>query len=585
MKKSVKTILASVLSAAVLAAGVGLGMHQISAPSVPAGFQEAPTVTDGSTEPTLNGLLGHLKNMTAVPHEAGSDRNAVVREYLANELRKLGYEPVRESYSLTVEDIVDIEKTHRNPFRLDEQEIRDYANMGDRETLELQNLTVKLDAPDTDEAVVVVAHYDSVKFGPGAADDLLSVTAILESLREADKIAAPKNDVYILFSDGEEQGLLGAACFVDDHPELKDKVRFVVNFEARGNQGAQIMFETSDNNLELVRHYKKAVPDPVSLSIGTAVYRMMSNDTDLSEFFLDGYAGLNFACIEGAEVYHTAQDNFDTLNRGTAQHYLDTVSSVLNYVRTADLSSVAADQDGVFFPLLRGNLVLMSATTARVIAAAAALLAAVWIVFLLLRRKVRSRDLLKVLGVQLGAMAVTGLLGLGVVKIAGLITGPMTSRQYLGWGPAMPIFLIMLAVGLAVTVLGLIWIGRKLRNPLAVTAGVMPLLTVLAAGTAVAFNAASYLFSLPLLALLIFALLYLLLKKRNSAASVVGAVGLVVIGLLALLLFVPIVYLVYVALAFPAVPVAAALAVIPLSVAAASAAGLLHPAQPESDLV
>ncbi len=61
-------------------------------------------------------------------------------------------------------------------------------------------------------AILLTAHYDSAWAGPGAADDGAGVAAILEIARMAADFPAFDNDVIFLFSDSEENGLIGARC-------------------------------------------------------------------------------------------------------------------------------------------------------------------------------------------------------------------------------------------------------------------------------------------------------------------------------------------------------------------------------------
>ena len=69
---------------------------------------------------------------------------------------------------------------------------------------------------------MLVAHYDSVPDGPGAADNGASVAATLETLRVIKTQAPLQNDLICLFTDSEEVGLLGAQAFVDQHPWAKE---------------------------------------------------------------------------------------------------------------------------------------------------------------------------------------------------------------------------------------------------------------------------------------------------------------------------------------------------------------------------
>ena len=95
-----------------------------------------------------------------------------------------------------------------------------------------------------------VAHYDSVPSGPGAGDDAASVAAILETIRALKAGATPlRNDLIVLFTDGEELGLLGAKGFVETYPALRD-IKVTLNFDMRGDYGPSVMFQ--DQRAQLV---------------------------------------------------------------------------------------------------------------------------------------------------------------------------------------------------------------------------------------------------------------------------------------------------------------------------------------------
>ena len=56
-------------------------------------------------------------------------------------------------------------------------------------------------------------HYDSVPTSFGASHDGLGISVMLETLRTLKARVELRNDVVLLFSDGEEIGLLGAKAF------------------------------------------------------------------------------------------------------------------------------------------------------------------------------------------------------------------------------------------------------------------------------------------------------------------------------------------------------------------------------------
>lgn len=569
MNARTKRWAAGLLALLTLCIGIYLGYAQICAPKMPAEFEEK-TVTLEEVQgegPSLNMMLSHLKILSQRMHVAGSAAQGEVHQYLVSQIQEMGYQPIVESYSLTPYQIYEIEKTHRNHQDdvYDEAEIRDYADMPEgKETLDLKNVLVRLDAPGTDRGVLIMAHYDSVKFGPGASDDLISVTALMESLRNLSGKEL-KNDLYFLFTDGEEQGLLGAACFVDAHPELKDRLAFVVNIESRGQRGALLMFETTQNNLGLMDVYNQGVPQKVSFSIATAVYQMMSNDTDLSEFMLAGYPGLNFACIEGAEVYHTENDTFEGIDRNTAYHYLNTATQFTEYLATAELPDVTSTQDAVFFPLTSGNLVIMSATTAQILGFVTAALGILTIALLCVKRRIRLRALLQAALLQIGLIGGFFLICWGIVRIAISSAGLTTMREYLTWAGSTPLFLILMAAGILILGALMIFLCRKSLSPAEKMAGMLPLLILGSIGLAIGFNAASYLFSIPLALLSIGLMLYTLLPKGNA---IIAGIGAVLFTLIVLLLYVPIAYLFYIAMALPMAPVAIAFGMIPITISA-----------------
>ena len=141
-----------------------------------------------------------------------------------------------------------------------------------------------------ESAFLLVAHYDSVPTGPGASDDGAGVATMLETARALKAGPLLKNDVILLFTDGEERGLLGAQAFANDHPWASD-VSVVLNLEARGNTGAARLFETSDDNGWIMAQFAEAVPYPIANSGSTAGYKLSGSDTDLTVFMDAGCAG------------------------------------------------------------------------------------------------------------------------------------------------------------------------------------------------------------------------------------------------------------------------------------------------------
>jgi len=113
----------------------------------------------------------------------------------------------------------------------------------------------------------------------------------------------------------------------------------------------------------------------------------MPNSTDLAVFLREGYRGMNFAMIEGAEHYHMPTDNYENLNKNSAYHYLITATATSDMAANIDLTQLDADGDGFYFSFVPGRLFVMTMAAARVAASVLLVLAVAWIVWTLKRGK------------------------------------------------------------------------------------------------------------------------------------------------------------------------------------------------------
>ncbi len=289
---------------------------------------EPPPAVDANapaTEFSAARAMREVREIAKRPHPLGSAENDRVREYLVGRFRELGANP--EVQTVTV--------ARHIPFGPDTWAV---AN----------NLIAKIPGTHPTGAVMIVAHYDSVPSGPGAGDDAASVAAILETIRALKAGATPlRNDLMVLFTDGEELGLLGAKGFVETYPGLRN-IKVVLNFEMRGDYGPSMMFQASAHDSWLIDQLAAAAPFPYATSAAAAVYKRLPNDTDLTVFLDAGMAGMNFAAAGGITRYHTALDNADLLNQRTLQHQGTYALSMAQRFGSIDLNDPRTD-DAVFF--------------------------------------------------------------------------------------------------------------------------------------------------------------------------------------------------------------------------------------------
>lgn len=378
-----KKIVVSVAMVVILCLGVFVGVLQIKPNLRPA---------DAAEDAAFQSVLEDVSSITAVPHTAGSAENAVVRDFIRDRAGQLGFTAEVQPFKMDVKTLVaewvqryetgsDLYRQRMETYIAEgsyaslEEMVRGRMNAGTEDFLQLDNILIKIAGSAPTGSAMFVSHYDSVNTAPGAADDGLAVACMLQ-LMEKFAGKAPVNDVYLLITDGEENGLLGAAEFVKANPGYAQEVDVLFNFEARGNSGALLMFETAGNDYELVKRFSSSVPQPVALSVATAIYETMPNGTDFSEFKEAGYYGLNFAMIEGDENYHQPTDTLENLNKDTAYQYYQTMMALGDYFSGANLGEITHVQDASFFPLPLVGVLVIPGPLARVLGFVPLLLAA-----------------------------------------------------------------------------------------------------------------------------------------------------------------------------------------------------------------
>lgn len=546
-----------------LVVGLVLGYRQTLPPRAPAGHtEEAIAIAQAGAAPDFQLMLSHIKNMASEVHSVGSPGLARTQEYLMHQLTAMAYDYTVEDYLLPFTEVLDLlqqRAAYRNTTEDSTiEDIIERAGLEGAPGMPLRNIIVSLKAPDTAETIVFMAHTDSVKEGPGAFDDIVSVAALLEGLRSIQGHTFQRNLLFV-FTDGEEQGLLGAAKFVEDHPELKENTSLVINLEARGNAGALILFETTGNNLGMMQAYQEAVSHPFSLSIATAVYKTMQNDTDLSRFIMAGYPGINLAAIDGSWVYHTAYDNYDNFSRDSAFHYLDTVVGLVRHLALTPQVALAASQDAVQFPLLAGKIVVLPQNTANLLAFLALGLILLITAWLFRAKIVQAKHLLPAILQQTLILAISGALSFLLLQFMYQANQRDGSFAMVLYGNDGDLVFAGLLLGFSL-VLSLM--ARKAwktsDSPLSYALGMLLVPALLGVAAALLFPAGSYLFSLPVLA----GLLALVLRLWYRPLSALYA-GLACI--LFMLLYVPVVVLFYMALGIHATFLVVPIALLPLS--------------------
>lgn len=267
-----------------------------------------------------------LAVIAASPHPAASPRQTIVRRYLQDTMTAIGYSVAEQPFRFTIAEMVarqemlyaELNEPQRQAFDAElarvgaagsfEKEVRIRSGLQHGDSGQGTNLIATHRVPGAKGTVLFMAHYDSVGTSPGASDDGMAVASLLQLMRETIARNDAQNNIVFLFTDAEELGLLGAKHFVSQiSPAEREAINLVVNFEARGNQGIPLLFETSSQDYGLMKTLNKGVRNIVAFSFTPLIYQMLQNDTDFTAFKPYNVAGLNFAVVEGFEHYPSSR--------------------------------------------------------------------------------------------------------------------------------------------------------------------------------------------------------------------------------------------------------------------------------------
>ena len=425
---------------------------------------------------SLENARAHVQMLagTIGSRPVGTPENARAREYVIDQLRLFGY---------------DVRVQQTDARRPDLGYTARVANI----------IAVK---PGADRnGIAIVSHYDSSPDAPGAADDGLGVAVSLEAARVLAARQDRKHSIFILVTDAEESGLMGAAGLVTDR-DVMAHLNAYVNVEATGNSGTAILFETGPGNSWMVSPWARSAPHPRGASFGVEIYKRLPNDTDFSIFKRHDLPGLNFAAIGDSYAYHTARDTPERLSDQTLQTTGENIVQTVIALDAMDLRTRTA-AEGTYFDI--GRTVAVSwGPVASWFIAVLALIAGLLAWFRILGASVRLvgiwRWILELVWALIGAAAVAGAMtgSTWLLRQARTVYHPWYAHPD-------RLFLMLLAVGVLagwlVVRIGAILPARAhgARHPMIVWSLTLPLWIVMAGVVAAVAPGAAYLWTLPLL--------------------------------------------------------------------------------------
>ncbi len=204
----------------------------------------------------------------------------------------------------------------------DEASISAYSKTGNN-VIGVINATVK-----TDQWVVLGAHFDSVKNCPGANDNATGTSLVYAVAQHIARLKNRQYNVYIVFFDEEERGLIGSRAFANRIKEEGVKLIAAhtidqMGWDEDGDKGIELEMPT-----KALKDLYLQVADDHGLDFPIHTTRVTS--TDHKAFRDIGFNAMGiteeYKNNDTTPHYHKPTDTFETVN-------LPYLKSTTNYVK------------------------------------------------------------------------------------------------------------------------------------------------------------------------------------------------------------------------------------------------------------
>jgi len=261
-------------------------------------FRRPPDPVPANRSATLfssSRAMALLVEIAREPRPTGSPEADRVRAYVEARLHALGLEPEVQATTY-------------------------YRREGDALTaVAVHNVVARVPGTASTGAVLLSAHYDSAPLSAGAGDDAVGVSAVLEAVRAV--LAGPplRNDLVVLFTDGERLDQAGARAFVAGHPWMAD-VRASIVAEMSGVSGPSLGLERQPDNGAMVTALAASGARPATSSLLRVLSRHLDGPSDLDVFEEAGVSSVSFTALGGRAVHLQAADRAERVSERTLQH-------------------------------------------------------------------------------------------------------------------------------------------------------------------------------------------------------------------------------------------------------------------------
>ncbi len=330
------------------------------------------------------------------PHHLGSDAVERAAELLAARLRKIPG--------------LEVEIQHEQ--RIEPYLLAAYYGIG----YQVTNVVARLRG-ESDEALLLAAHFDSTPFGPGAGDNATGVAVAIEALRALAAGPKPKHSLVVLLDGGEEADLLGAIAFAH-HPWARS-VRSFVNLESLGRGRTALLRSPADGGA-MLHAAAHALPRVFANPLGHDLQhfaRLRIIDTNYAVFrdYLK-ISGIDLAHTKGVERYHAPDDTAQFVDPGSLQEMGELVMALAQRFTSSLPAPKLSGEWATYLSVLGRWLIVVELAPLRWLGRAVALALAILLGVEIFRRG-------RVLGAWVLRALAALLLGVGLAMLVGRSLG------------------------------------------------------------------------------------------------------------------------------------------------------------------
>jgi hypothetical protein len=167
-----------------------------------------------------------------------------------------------------------------------------------------------------DEYVMLSAHLDSWDGGTGATDNGTGTIMMMEVMRILKAVYPnPKRTILVGHWGSEEQGLNGSRGFVEDHPELMDKIQVLFNQDNGTGRVANLAGQGFVDSYDYLGRWISKVPSDITKDITyTFPGSPGTGGSDFASFVAAGVPAFSLSSLSwdyGTYTWHTNLDTYD----------------------------------------------------------------------------------------------------------------------------------------------------------------------------------------------------------------------------------------------------------------------------------